>query len=84
MSGEFCEYEVTGKREYRGHKTGTVFQARHDPPKQRAINRGDITLLRICEPQVPQDRTYPNGWLPPPERAAPSPTIEGRESGPQS
>lgn len=77
---QFCEYEVTGKREYRGHKTGTVFQARHDPAKQRGINRGDIRLIRICEPGVPEERTYPNGWLPPPERAAPQANPEAAEA----
>ena len=55
----------------------------HDPAKQRAINRGDITLLRIHEPEVPPGARFPEGWLPPPTSAAPTPT-EGRESGPQS
>lgn len=74
----FCEYQVTGKRNYRGHEPGTIFEARHDPAKQRAINRGDITLLRIHEPEVPPDYTYPDGWEPPPERAAPT-TTRGAE-----
>lgn len=77
---QFCEYVVSGRRNYRGHTPGTRFEARHDPAKARAINRGDIRLLRVFEPNVPPGATYPNGWLPPPERAAPTHTTEAAEA----
>lgn len=70
----FCEYQVTGTRNYRGHSPGTIFEARHDPAKQRAIGRGDITMLRVHTPDVPEGATFPDGWLPEPERAVPTTT----------
>lgn len=62
----YGEYEVTGRRQYRGHDTGTRFEARHDPAKERAIGRGDIRLLRLIEPAAPPGGTLPDGWLTPP------------------
>lgn len=65
------EYKVTGKRAYRGHQPGSTFEARLDPgPAHRAIQRGDIKLLRHIEPTVqPNSYEFPEGWLPPPKRS---------------
>ncbi len=61
MTGRF---QVVGRREYRGHPTGTVFHARLDTnAAQRAINRKDIVLLELAEPTLPPDYTFPDGWL---------------------
>lgn len=59
------EYEVTGRREYRGHPTGETFMARLNPgAEQRAIARGDIRLLRRVEPLLePGSYDLPPGWL---------------------
>jgi hypothetical protein len=60
----YGRYQVTGAREYRGHQTGVVFEARLDKATaQRAINRGDIVLLEHVEPRVPAGFTFPHGWL---------------------
>ena len=59
------EYEVVGRREYRGHRPGTVFEARLDrAAESRAVARGDIRLLRIVEPQIQSGSwRLPDGWL---------------------
>jgi hypothetical protein len=58
------EYRVVGKREYRGHSPGSVFEARLDRGAEaRAIARGDIKLLRVITPEVqPGSWTLPDGW----------------------
>ena len=59
------EYEVTGRREYRGHPPGEIFEARIPrAAESRAVARGDIRLLRVVEPQI-QSGSYrlPDGWL---------------------
>lgn len=63
MSG-FGEYLVTGRREYRGHKPGSTFEATLDRNAEaRAIRRGDIRLLRIVKPELqPDSYTLPPGW----------------------
>lgn len=60
-------YEVTGNREYRGHKPGTTFEAVLDPgPEQRAIARGDIRLIDRITPSIRAGSlTMPDGWPPP-------------------
>jgi hypothetical protein len=58
-------YEVVGPREYRGHATGEIFEARIDrAAESRAVARGDIRLLRTVEPTI-QSGSYrlPDGWL---------------------
>ena len=58
------EYEVVGRREYRGHAPGKTFEARLErAAASRAVARGDIRLLRIVEPQI-QSGSYrlPDGW----------------------
>jgi hypothetical protein len=58
------EYEVCGKHEYRGHTPGTRFERRLDKGAEvRAINRGDIKLLRVITPSIQQGTwTLPAGW----------------------
>ena len=60
-----AEYEVTGKREYRGHAPGEVFEARiPEGAASRAIARGDIRLLRDIAPELqPGSWELPDGWL---------------------
>ena len=67
------EYQVVGRREYRGHKPGTVFEARIDRnAAMRAVIRGDIRLLRLVEPVLqPGSWVLPDGWLPPPTGVPP-------------
>ena len=62
---EIGVYEVTGRREYRGHKPGDVFPALLEPAaEQRGIARGDIRLLRRIKPSlVPGSYELPDGWL---------------------
>lgn len=59
------EYQVVGRREYRGHQPGTVFEARlESTAAARAIVRGDIRLIRVVEPQIqPGSWELPDGWL---------------------
>lgn len=46
-------YLVTGKRQYRWHAPGTVFEARLDPDaERRAIERGSIRVLEVIEVKV--------------------------------
>lgn len=63
-------YKVVGRRAYRGHEHGTVFQARIDrAAEQRAIQRGDILLLDRLEPDLqPGSWKLPRDW--PPHRAS--------------
>ena len=65
-------YLVTGTRAYRGHEPGTTFEARLNPNAEaRAIQRGDIQLLRHVTPSLQEGSvTFPDGWLPPPEPVA--------------
>lgn len=62
----YGEYLVTGKREYRGHVPGSTFEAALDRnAEQRAINRGDIRLLRRFTPDLePGSYTLPDPWPP--------------------
>lgn len=58
-------YEVVGRREYRGHPTGTRFEARHDAALQRAINRGDIKVLAEVDVSLQEGSyTLPPDWPP--------------------
>lgn len=60
----FGVYKVTGSRPYRGHEPGTVFEACLAPgPEQRAICRGDITLLERVTPDLaPGSYRLPPDW----------------------
>lgn len=74
-------YLVTGTRQYRGHDPGTVFEAVIDGPvAQRAIDRGDIRLLRTEIPDLtPGSYRLPAGWLKQAPQEAPTgaSSIEG-------
>jgi hypothetical protein len=73
----FGEYLVTGSRRYRGHEPGTTFEAQLERNAEaRAIQRGDIRLLRTVEPELPPGAVLPDNWI--------TTNNEGRESGPQS
>jgi len=53
----YGEYQVTGRREYRGHKPGEKFEAALDRNAEaRAVARGDIVLLRRVTPDLPPGR----------------------------
>jgi len=57
-------YLVTGKRQYRWHAPGTVFEANLDPDaERRAIERGSIRVLEEVEVRL---RSYglPRDWPP--------------------
>ena len=57
------EWQVTGKRVYRGHEPGEKFEASlDDGPAGRAVARGDIVLLEQFIPAVPADHELPEGW----------------------
>jgi hypothetical protein len=57
-------YLVTGKRRYRGHEPGTTFEAALERGAEwRAIDRGDIRLIRRVTPRVPDEHGFPDGWL---------------------
>lgn len=71
-------FEVTGRREYRGHPTGTRFEARMDVALQRALNRGDIRLISAIAPDLePGSFTLPKDW--PPSAADTPAAIEAPE-----
>ena len=57
-------YLVTGKRQYRGHQPGTVFEAQLDPlAEQRAIQRGAIALVEKVTPALePRSYRFPADW----------------------
>lgn len=80
---QYGVYRVTGKRQYRGHAPGVVFEAVLDPAVEgRAISRGDIRLLRHVTPSlVPGSYRLPPDWLEPEAATTEAPTgaslIEG-------
>jgi hypothetical protein len=57
-------YEVVGRRAYRGHQPGVVFEARLDRnAEMRAINRRSIRLLdRVADELPPGKYRLPHGW----------------------
>ncbi len=58
------QYLVTGQRQYRWHKPGTVFEAQLDPlAEQRAIERGSIRVVGVVQPGL-QNGSYalPEDW----------------------
>jgi hypothetical protein len=73
---EYGEYEVTGRREYRGHKPGTRFEANLErAAEQRAVDRGDIRLLRRFTPDLEDGSwTLPDPWPPGRPTVPPAPT----------
>lgn len=71
MSRPFGVYKVSGRRAYRGHEPGDIFEAQLDRnAERRAITRGDIRLLELVVPGLPPDYELPRGWLQPLSRPA--------------
>ena len=58
------EWKVVGKREYRGNAPGTVWQGRiPEGPARRAIDRGDVVLLRTITQELQPGWQLPDGWV---------------------
>lgn len=58
------KYLVTGRRKYRWHNPGTVFEAILDPlAEQRAIERGSIRVIEVVQPEL-ENGSYalPEDW----------------------
>jgi hypothetical protein len=49
---EYGVYEVTGKREYRGHNPGTVFEAFLDPPLSSARSTAATSVCCDASHQI--------------------------------
>jgi hypothetical protein len=55
-------YRVSGKRRYRNHEPGAIFEARLEPDaERRAIARGSIELIEYID-IVPGSHRIPEGW----------------------
>ena len=55
-------YLVTGKRQYRWHAPGTVFEAKLDPDaERRAVERGSIRVLEEIDIRA-GDYRLPEDW----------------------
>lgn len=55
-------YLVTGKRQYRWHEPGSIFEARLDSDaERRAIERGSIRVLEEVEVKV-ESFDLPDDW----------------------
>jgi hypothetical protein len=50
---EFARYKVIGRRRYREHPPGDVFEARFDAAIERAVYRRDIEILEVIRPELP-------------------------------
>ena len=75
-------YEVTGRRQYRGHEPGTVFEAAIAPSVEaRALQRGDIKLLRRITPTLAPGSFTFRDWPPPGEQPAPASSTEPPQGG---
>jgi hypothetical protein len=60
---EFARYKVIGRRRYRDHYPGDTFEARFDAAIERAVYRGDIEILEVIRPELPEGRyTLPKDW----------------------
>ena len=57
-------YRVRGRRAYREHPPGSIFEAELEPDAEaRAIERGDITVLNSSRTRLrPGSWTLPYGW----------------------
>ena len=57
--------EVTGRREYRGHKPGDRFVTNVDPALERGIARGNVRVIAEVDASL-ADRDYglPDDWPP--------------------
>ncbi len=62
---EFARYKVMGRRQYRGHQPGEVFEGRFDAAIERAIHRGNIVVLEAFDPDLEEGSfTLPEDWPP--------------------
>jgi hypothetical protein len=60
---EVGRYEVIGRRAYREHEPGSVFEARLDlGAEQRAVARGSIRVLGKVPADLPARWRLPIGW----------------------
>ena len=60
---EHARYKVIGKRQYRGHSPGDIFEARFDAAIERAVYRRDIEILEVIRPELPNGRyKLPKDW----------------------
>lgn len=57
------EWQVVGRRAFRGHTPGEKFAASLDVDQaSRAVRRGDIVLLEEFLPTLPGEYQLPEGW----------------------
>jgi hypothetical protein len=71
---QYGVYLVTGRREYRGHPHGTVFEEALDKAAAaRAIARGDIRLIREVIPDLEPGSYRLGADWPPPTDVPPAP-----------
>ena len=57
-------WRASGRRAYRGHEPGEVFEASiPTAAARRAIARGDLELLEAFIPSLPDDHCLPEGWV---------------------
>jgi hypothetical protein len=57
-------WKVTGRRIYRGHEPGEVFEASlFEDVAGRAVARGDLVLLEEFVPALPGEWCLPEGWV---------------------
>lgn len=79
----FGVYEVIGRRQYRGHEPGSTFEAVIAPAvEQRAVQRGDIRLLRRIRPSLVPGSYTLRGWPPPGRQTTPvAPQTEPPQGG---
>jgi hypothetical protein len=61
---EMGRYQVIGKRAYREHEPGTIFEAHIDAgAESRAIGRGSIRLIERLTADLPPGKyRLPLGW----------------------
>jgi hypothetical protein len=60
---EFARYKVIGRRRYRNHDPGDIFEARFDAAIERAVYRGDIEILEVVQPELPEGSfKLPKDW----------------------
>jgi hypothetical protein len=60
---EFARYKVIGRRRYRTHYPGEVFEARFDAAIERAVYRRDIEIVEVIRPELPEGRfKLPKDW----------------------
>jgi hypothetical protein len=65
-------YQVTGRRAYREHMPGSVFESMLDPAAEtRALARGDIEILERSLTTIrPGSYRLPTGWTRPQKQEA--------------